>query len=198
MTKMKMQILKNYEKSHPVSRKQWIVSCCLLPQGTSTGGVKRAKVESWERSVGTLGGGGALGSLVVRKKPAAAVNKPGPVAAAAAPTSRTGNTSVCLTAYMKASYGLTLLSSQTLVVFFNFISSPNICPSCSLEHTRFLYVIFLYVQFFNCLGHSTVFCYLFTSLLKSLYNDLEGTLIVSLVLQIQRHLRLMPRMPLSL
>ncbi|KAM6917151.1 splicing factor YJU2 [Lycodopsis pacificus] len=58
-------------------------------QGTSAGGVKKAKVESWERSVGTLGGKAALGSLVVRKKPAAAVNKPRPVAAAAAPTSQT-------------------------------------------------------------------------------------------------------------
>ncbi|XP_027130659.1 splicing factor YJU2 [Larimichthys crocea] len=53
-------------------------------QGTSSGGVKRAKVESWERSVGTLGGRGALGSLVVRKKPAATINKPSPVTAAAA------------------------------------------------------------------------------------------------------------------
>ncbi|XP_031703907.1 splicing factor YJU2 isoform X1 [Anarrhichthys ocellatus] len=58
-------------------------------QGTSAGGVKKAKVESWERSVGTLGGKGALGSLVVRKKPAVAVNKPRPVAAAAAPLSQT-------------------------------------------------------------------------------------------------------------
>ncbi|XP_034381434.1 splicing factor YJU2 [Cyclopterus lumpus] len=56
---------------------------------TSAGGVKKAKVESWERSVGTLGGKGALGSLVVRKKPAVGVNKPRPVAAAAAPTSQT-------------------------------------------------------------------------------------------------------------
>ncbi|XP_037342726.2 splicing factor YJU2 [Pungitius pungitius] len=54
-------------------------------QATSAGGVKKAKVESWERSVGTLGGKGALGSLVVRKKPVASVNKPGP----AAPTSQT-------------------------------------------------------------------------------------------------------------
>lgn len=58
-------------------------------QGSSAGGVKRAKVESWERSVGTLGSKGALGSLVVRKKPAAAVIKPSPVAAAAAPKSQT-------------------------------------------------------------------------------------------------------------
>ncbi|XP_072525338.1 splicing factor YJU2 isoform X2 [Salminus brasiliensis] len=39
-------------------------------QGPCTG-VKRQKVESWERSVGGLGGKSALGSLVVRKKPAA-------------------------------------------------------------------------------------------------------------------------------
>ncbi|XP_013879007.1 splicing factor YJU2 [Austrofundulus limnaeus] len=44
-------------------------------QGASSGGVKRAKVESWERSVGTLGSRGALSSLVVRKKPAVTVNK---------------------------------------------------------------------------------------------------------------------------
>lgn len=47
-------------------------------QPTSVG-VKKPKVESWERSVGTLGGGGTLGSLVVRKKPAPViVRKPGP------------------------------------------------------------------------------------------------------------------------
>lgn len=50
-------------------------------------------MESWARSVGTLGGGGALGSLVVRKKPAATGNKPCPVMTTAAPTSQTGNTS---------------------------------------------------------------------------------------------------------
>ncbi|XP_068194669.1 splicing factor YJU2 [Antennarius striatus] len=44
-------------------------------QGTSAAGPKRTKVESWERSVGTLGGGRALGSLVVRKKPTANGNK---------------------------------------------------------------------------------------------------------------------------
>ncbi|XP_029350465.1 splicing factor YJU2 [Echeneis naucrates] len=49
-------------------------------QGATAAGVKRAKTESWERSVGTLGGGGALGSLVVRKKPTTAINKPSPVA----------------------------------------------------------------------------------------------------------------------
>ncbi|KTF88021.1 hypothetical protein cypCar_00031954 [Cyprinus carpio] len=40
------------------------------PQGSSSVGVKKQKVESWERSVGGLGVKGALGSLVVRKKPA--------------------------------------------------------------------------------------------------------------------------------
>ncbi|KAK5857661.1 hypothetical protein PBY51_010889 [Eleginops maclovinus] len=57
--------------------------------GSSAGGVKRAKVETWERSVGKLGGKGALGSLVVRKKPAATFIKPGPVVAASAPTTQT-------------------------------------------------------------------------------------------------------------
>ncbi|KAM6912386.1 splicing factor YJU2 [Xenentodon cancila] len=47
-------------------------------QGGSAGGVKRAKMESWEKSVGTLGRGGALGSLVVRKKPSDTVKKPNP------------------------------------------------------------------------------------------------------------------------
>ncbi|KAM8913353.1 splicing factor YJU2 [Spinachia spinachia] len=58
-------------------------------QGTSAGGVKKAKVETWERSVGTLGGKGALGSLVVRKKPAASLKKPVPVTAAAALAAQT-------------------------------------------------------------------------------------------------------------
>ncbi|CAL8301655.1 unnamed protein product [Boreogadus saida] len=52
-------------------------------QGPSVGGVKKAKVERWEKSVGKLGGGAALSSLVVRRKPAAAppagcISKPGP------------------------------------------------------------------------------------------------------------------------
>ncbi|KAK2900457.1 hypothetical protein QQF64_034501 [Cirrhinus molitorella] len=50
-------------------------------QGSSSVGVKKQKVESWERSVGGLGGKGALGSLVVRRKPADSACKP----AAAAP-----------------------------------------------------------------------------------------------------------------
>ncbi|XP_072221700.1 splicing factor YJU2 [Leuresthes tenuis] len=58
-------------------------------QGASSGGVKRTKVESWERSVGTLGGKGTLGSLVVRKRSAAAVNKSAPEEATACPTSQT-------------------------------------------------------------------------------------------------------------
>nr|XP_015825235.2 splicing factor YJU2 [Nothobranchius furzeri] len=58
-------------------------------QGSSSGGVKRAKVESWERSVGTLGGKGALSSLVVRKKPAAMIRKPS--TEEAPPASKTGS-----------------------------------------------------------------------------------------------------------
>lgn len=45
-------------------------------EDTSALGVKRTKLESWERSVGTLSGRGALGSLVVRKKAATAGMKP--------------------------------------------------------------------------------------------------------------------------
>lgn len=74
----------------------------MFSQGTSAGGVKKAKVESWQRSVGTLGGGGAIGSLVVRKKPAGNGNKPCPVATTTAPASQTGKTSYSTTAYMKA------------------------------------------------------------------------------------------------
>ncbi|XP_043089437.1 splicing factor YJU2 [Puntigrus tetrazona] len=57
------------------------------PQGSSSVGVKKQKAESWERSVGGLGGKGALGSLVVRKKAADSACKP----AAAAPR-RTADT----------------------------------------------------------------------------------------------------------
>ncbi|XP_029972825.1 splicing factor YJU2 [Salarias fasciatus] len=64
----------------------------LEAQVASAGGVKRAKVESWERSVGTLGGRGSLGSLVVRKKPAVPVSKPTAAVAPAARTSPTGST----------------------------------------------------------------------------------------------------------
>lgn len=51
--------------------------------------VKKAKSESWERSVGTLSGGGTLGSLVVRKKLSSAGSKP-PVVATASSTSPAG------------------------------------------------------------------------------------------------------------
>ncbi|KAK7904020.1 hypothetical protein WMY93_016627 [Mugilogobius chulae] len=51
-------------------------------QGSSSGGMK--KVESWEKSVGSLSGKASLGSMVVRKKPAAAVNKPDEPPASAA------------------------------------------------------------------------------------------------------------------
>ncbi|XP_030629948.1 splicing factor YJU2 [Chanos chanos] len=46
-------------------------------QGTSSGGVKRPKPESWEKSVGGLNSK-ALGSLVVRKKCTTTDPKPGP------------------------------------------------------------------------------------------------------------------------
>ncbi|XP_027006477.1 splicing factor YJU2 [Tachysurus fulvidraco] len=51
-------------------------------KGATSSGVKRQKVESWEKSVGGLGGRNALGSLVVRKKPAATVTAPPPAAGA--------------------------------------------------------------------------------------------------------------------
>lgn len=51
-------------------------SCC----------VKKAKVEKWERSIGTLRGGGDLGSLVIRKKPASLASKSAP-----ASSSKTGS-----------------------------------------------------------------------------------------------------------
>ncbi|XP_052390241.1 splicing factor YJU2 isoform X2 [Carassius gibelio] len=50
-------------------------------QGSSSVGVKKQKLESWERSVGGLGEKRSLGSLVVRKKPADSASK----AASAAP-----------------------------------------------------------------------------------------------------------------
>ncbi|MCJ8745106.1 hypothetical protein PDJAM_G00126560 [Pangasius djambal] len=49
-------------------------------KGATSSGVKRQKVESWEKSVGGLGGRSALGSLVVRKKPAATVTAQQPAA----------------------------------------------------------------------------------------------------------------------
>ncbi|CAL8274494.1 unnamed protein product [Merluccius merluccius] len=54
-------------------------------QGHSAGGVKKAKVERWEKSVGKLSGGGALASLVVRRKPAAAAAAAAAAAGPAAP-----------------------------------------------------------------------------------------------------------------
>ncbi|KAK2891989.1 hypothetical protein Q8A73_017654 [Channa argus] len=58
-------------------------------QGATAGGGKRVKMESWESSVGLLGDRKALGSLVVRKKPTALVNKLSSPSVAAAPTSQT-------------------------------------------------------------------------------------------------------------
>lgn len=66
-----------------------ITDVLWVEQGTSGTGVKKAKSESWERSVGTLSGRGALGSLVVRKKPPSASSEP-PVATPAASTSPAG------------------------------------------------------------------------------------------------------------
>lgn len=57
-------------------------------EDTFAAGVKRAKLESWEKSVGTLGGRGARGSLVVRKK-AATGNKPVVESTSSASTSQT-------------------------------------------------------------------------------------------------------------
>uniref|UniRef100_A0A8C2GJW1 Splicing factor YJU2 n=1 Tax=Cyprinus carpio TaxID=7962 RepID=A0A8C2GJW1_CYPCA len=59
------------------------------PQGSSSVGVKKQKVESWERSVGGLGVKGALGSLVVRKKPADSACKPAAAAPRQAPDTQT-------------------------------------------------------------------------------------------------------------
>ncbi len=60
-------------------------------QGSSSVGVKKQKVESWERSVGGLGGKGALGSLVVRKKPADSACKPAAAAPRQAADTQTGS-----------------------------------------------------------------------------------------------------------
>ncbi|KAG1969030.1 splicing factor YJU2 isoform X1 [Pimephales promelas] len=57
---------------------------------SSSAVVKKQKLESWERSVGGLGGKGALGSLVVRKKPQAADTQKG---AGAKPASSTASAS---------------------------------------------------------------------------------------------------------
>uniref|UniRef100_A0A3B3TC73 Splicing factor YJU2 n=1 Tax=Paramormyrops kingsleyae TaxID=1676925 RepID=A0A3B3TC73_9TELE len=53
---------------------------------SSKGGVKRSRVETWERSVGGLGGG-PLGALVVRKKPGSSTQTP------TAPSSKAVNSS---------------------------------------------------------------------------------------------------------
>ncbi|XP_066508909.1 splicing factor YJU2-like [Hoplias malabaricus] len=64
---------KEEQKKHSAERPTDI----LMPErsedtkGPSSAGVKRQKVESWERSVGGLGSKSTLGSLIVRKKPAA-------------------------------------------------------------------------------------------------------------------------------
>ncbi|XP_061824058.1 splicing factor YJU2 isoform X3 [Nerophis lumbriciformis] len=83
------------------------------PTETQATCVKRVKVESWERSVGTLGGKGSLGSLVVRKKPA--VNN----TASPAQTSSAGislaasKTSSASTATQNGSSSLSLLGAYS-------------------------------------------------------------------------------------
>lgn len=73
-------------------------------------GVKRARTESWERSVGVLGSGKALGTLVLRKKPSATISKPGPVVntstdTAATSTSQKGNLlSFCSNYFMQCKF----------------------------------------------------------------------------------------------
>lgn len=70
-------------------------------KGSCTG-VKRQKVESWERSVGGLGGKSALGSLVVRKKPATATTL-APQHAAKAQTDASKTAKTCATATASSS-----------------------------------------------------------------------------------------------
>ncbi|XP_054653287.1 splicing factor YJU2 isoform X2 [Dunckerocampus dactyliophorus] len=61
----------NVQSKKPSSDKPTDILTADKPTETQATCVKRAKLESWERSVGTLGGGkGSLGSLVVRKKQA--------------------------------------------------------------------------------------------------------------------------------
>lgn len=70
---------------------QYILFLACLQGSSAAPGAKRAKLESWERSVGTLGGRGALGSLVVRKKAATTDNKPVVNSTSTTSTSKTGN-----------------------------------------------------------------------------------------------------------
>ncbi|XP_061824057.1 splicing factor YJU2 isoform X2 [Nerophis lumbriciformis] len=78
------------------------------PTETQATCVKRVKVESWERSVGTLGGKGSLGSLVVRKKPA--VNN---TASPAQTSSAASKTSSASTATQNGSSSLSLLGAYS-------------------------------------------------------------------------------------
>ncbi|XP_026875489.2 splicing factor YJU2 [Electrophorus electricus] len=67
---------KEQQKKHSAERPTDILTTDRGPdtKGPSPAGVKRQKVESWEKSVGALGGRGPLGSLVVRRKPTATVS----------------------------------------------------------------------------------------------------------------------------
>uniref|UniRef100_A0A3Q3BUW3 Splicing factor YJU2 n=1 Tax=Haplochromis burtoni TaxID=8153 RepID=A0A3Q3BUW3_HAPBU len=102
-----------------LTEKLWAVFSSSFLQGASAGGAKKAKVESWERSVGTVGGKGALGSLIVRKKPVMTVSKPSSVTETAAPISQTGNTSVSCTLWP-------LLFEVSGILYLTFVFlSPN-------------------------------------------------------------------------
>ncbi|XP_051942721.1 splicing factor YJU2 [Hippocampus zosterae] len=87
--------------------------------GTVT--AKKAKMESWEKSVGTLGAGGALGSLVVRKKTAVkttaassqTVNSPGFINKKLPPVGDTANLSTPCAAASKGSSSLSLLGAYS-------------------------------------------------------------------------------------
>ncbi|XP_061749825.1 splicing factor YJU2-like [Nerophis ophidion] len=78
------------------------------PTETQAACVKRVKVESWERSVGTLVGKGSLGSLVVRKKPA--VNNTASPAQTSGAASKTSSVS---TATQNGSSSLSLLGAYS-------------------------------------------------------------------------------------
>lgn len=84
-------------------------------QGVSVVAVKKAKVERWEKSVGKLGGGAALASLVVRKKPDAAAARPAapPAGCSAKPDSKGVTAAPSAAAKPVASSSLSLLGAYS-------------------------------------------------------------------------------------
>lgn len=125
----------------------------MFSQGSSAIGLKKAKLESWERSVGTLGGGGALGSLVVRKKAAATGNKPSPVVAAAASTSQTGSMWYLLL-HVWGHWERNSKHWQMYLglVFSSFLDSQNVCELKWQQSSCVLFYRFkdIYDRFHNC------------------------------------------------